>query len=506
MNPIQRRRNLFGNSSIYKSAAKYLLDTAITAAYADGGTYKQSNYNATIDRIIAAMNAFGTNDLSSRMVAWVDPEYLPYRQETTGTASNSGCRKLYDLFRRADFTQNTSASMPLLFLHSGENYWFNSNGVNINCATSVSNSMQFNGDFTIEFDGNLDSATNGELCGKAAGSNTVALAVSSSGLLTFRYYNGSSFIVNVTSSASITPTTRTKIRLVRNGNNYLFYTSSDGVTWTQLGTTQTSAGVIPSITAVLRISNGGLNIYNPFIGKCYRCRFWSDSTQTNLVADFNPQSFNPLTSQTQWTSATGEVWTINTGTASTGYKGALVYRNMIMSDAIDDAMASSNVTIGGNTLGTLASMGLLNSVSTNNDLIELSSDVTANNNTFRVSMGNGTNRRLINGTWSALGANINTSNADPFTARLMLLSSLIDTSQAAASENTMFINQSSVASTNSTSTNQTFSFDSAYPLNLFGRTSRWANVSIHDLMLVTDITKRAEMENIIRSMSSNFAF
>lgn len=488
--------------------AKQLLDKVIADAIADGGTYKQSNYDASIDKIVKVMEAFGTTNIASKMVAWVDPEYLPYRQSTeAGTASSSGCRKLYDLFRRADFTQTTPASMPLLLLHSGENYWANSSGNNINCATSVSNSMQFNGDFTIEFDGNLDSATNGELCGKAAGSDTVALAVSSSGLLTFRYYNGSSFIVNVTSSASITPTTRTKIRLVRNGNNYLFYTSVDGVTWTQLGTTQTSAGVIPSITAVLRIGNGGLSIYNPFIGKCYRCRFWNDSTQTNLVADFNPQSFNPSTSQTQWTSVTGEVWTINTGTASTGYKGALVYRNMIMADGIDDAMASGNVTIGGQQVGIYSSSRVLNNVTATSTFLELSNSSASSTNSFCVRVGTGSVRRLQVFTNQSNSLNNTISNNDPFTSKLQILSSEIDTSLLAANENKLYSNLAQLA-TNSPTQDQTFSFTIAYPLNLFAMNNslNYSNMSLHDLILVTDITKRTEMENIIRSMSSNFAF
>lgn len=507
------KRVLLTPTDIIRSSAQRLLDTAITAAYADGGTYKQSNYNATIDRIVAAMNVFGTTDLSSRMFSWVDPEYLPYRQSTeAGTASLSGCRKLYDLFRRADFVQTNTPSMPLLLLHSGENYWWSGGTLSNYCSTPNAAANQITGDIDIVAKISLFTK------------NTVYTIISkyviggfaymlrtnaAGGLLLSVSLNG---LTNITTqSTSSTPFGVNEIGWVRatriaSTGVVTFYTSTDGVTWTQLGNTVTNtAGSIflsNSIVEIGTYNNGGTDVLN---GRVFRATI-SNSIGGNPVVDFNPQSFNPSTSQTQWTSATGEVWTINLGITSTGYKGALVYRNMIMSDAIDDAMASGNVTIGGQTLGLLASTRLMNSVSTNNDLIELSSDVTANNNTFRISMGNGTNRRLVNGTWSALGANINTSNADPFTSRLMLLSSLIDTSQTAASENTMFINQSSVASTNSTSTNQTFSFDSAYPLNLFGRTNRWANVSIHDLMLVTDITKRSEMENIIRSMSSNFAF
>ena len=511
------KRVLLTPTDTFRSAAQRLLDNAITAAYADGGTFKQSNYNATIDRIVAAMNAFGTTDLSSRMVAWVDPEYLPYWQSTAGgTASNSGCRKLYDLFRRADFVQTNTPSMPLLLLHSGENYWWNGGVASNYCYTPNATANQITGDIDITAKISLFTK------------NTVYTIISKyvSGAFAYMFRTtatgGLQLSVSLNGSTNITTQSTASttfgvneigwVRATRISSTGVvtFYTSTNGITWTQLGNTVTNtSGSIFASSSFVEIGTYNNGITDVLNGRVFRCTI-SNSIGGTPVVDFNPQSFNPSTSQTQWTSATGEVWTINTSlnttSANNNYKGALVYRNMIMADGIDDAMASGNVTIGGQTLGIYASSRLLNNVSSTNDLIELSSDVTANNNTFRVSMGNSTNRRLINGTWSALGANINTSNADPFTARLMLLSSLIDTSQAAASENTMFINQSSVASTNSTSTNQTFSFDSAYPLNLLGRTNRWANVSLHDLMLVTDITKRTEMENIIRSMSSNFAF
>jgi hypothetical protein len=61
-----------------------------------------------------------------------------------------------------------------------------------------------------------------------------------------------------------------------------------------------------------------------------------DATVTTLVRDFNPATYNAATSQTQWTSSTGEVWTINTGTATTGYKGVLVDRTIVQGDGVND--------------------------------------------------------------------------------------------------------------------------------------------------------------------------
>lgn len=505
------KRVLLTPTDTFRSAAQRLLDNAISAAIADGGTFKNSNYNATIDRVVTAMTAFGTTDLSSKIHSWVDPEYLPYRQDTgTGTPNNTGCRKLYDLFMRADYTQTLAASMPILLLHSGENYWWYGGGgqSNNNCTTpsATANRITDDIDIRVRFNGRGYNANTQYLIGKYSGAGNGSYLFGVTFNFLYFVFNQSGTQRTTTSTASLpfSQNTTNWVRVTRVSSTGVvqFFTSSDGNTWTKLGNdVSTPAGAMDDSTQPVVTNRGGL-----FNGQLFRVQILNGINGT-LAVDLNPQSFDPSLSPNSWASATGETWTLNIDqTQTTNYKSALVYRNMIMSDGVDDNMASSNVTIGGQTLGVLASTRILNSVSASNDLIELSTDVTANNNTFRVSMGNGTNRRLINGSWSALGANVNTSNADPFTARLMLLSSLIDTSQAAASENTMFINQSSVASTNSTVTNQTFSFDTAYPLGLFGRTSRWANVSLHDLMVVTDISKRVEMENIIRSMSQNFAF
>jgi hypothetical protein len=71
----------------------------------------------------------------------------------------------------------------------------------------------------------------------------------------------------------------------------------------------------------------------------------SNSIGGTPVVDFNPASYNPSVSQTQWTSATGEVWTINTGTAATGYKGAVITKSIAMSDGVDDVMEVTNSSL-----------------------------------------------------------------------------------------------------------------------------------------------------------------
>jgi hypothetical protein len=84
-------------------------------------------------------------------------------------------------------------------------------------------------------------------------------------------------------------------------------------------------------------------VQSSILAKVYRATI-SNSIGGSPVVDFNPSQYNAATSQTQWTSSTGEVWTINTGTATSGYKGVLVDRTIVQSDGVDDRMVSGTLT------------------------------------------------------------------------------------------------------------------------------------------------------------------
>ena len=126
--------------------------------------------------------------------------------------------------------------------------------------------------------------------------------------------------------------------------NVIFSTSTDGITFTQLGTTvSTTAGSIFAGTRTLGIGGSSAGS-GALLGKIYRATV-SNSIGGTPVVDFNPATYNASTSQTQWTSATGEIWTISTGTATTGYKGQLVSRTIVQADGTDDYMRSGSVTV-----------------------------------------------------------------------------------------------------------------------------------------------------------------
>jgi hypothetical protein len=228
----------------------------------------------------------------------------------------------------ADVTQTTAASQPLLLAHSGvssDNYYFQS-GVSGNFITSPSaTANQITG--TVDFDYSfIVQANNSTIFGKiATNASTPSYAVFISTNLV--YYIDSlgnyNIIVNI---GSFLPAVGSLfyIRVTLVGTTATCFTSLDGISWTSRATA-TVAPLVTSNSSTLTFTSGSAAT-NP--QKAYRMRIYNglrDSGGT-LVADCNPATYNAAASQTAWTSSTGEVWTINTGTAANTLRGVLVDR------------------------------------------------------------------------------------------------------------------------------------------------------------------------------------
>lgn len=309
---------------------------------ADGGVVP-SGLNGVNAFFNAVKSIYATSDITTAVSVGVDAQYLGYKLGAgAGATSGQAVQKLYSCAGSSgDVVQTTAASQPLLLAHSGassDNYWYGS-GVSGNLNTSSTQSaFNFGGDFSMVFDIKPLATTSMEISG-CLNSLFYTFGLLSSGVLKF---SGGGH--NVSSTIGINTTIRQWVRISRSGNDWTFYTSANGITWTQLGTTISSAGSLSSSSINIRVGDGAGAVGNPFNGSIYRGLFYTDSTLTTLRADFNPSTYNASTSQTQWTSTTGEVWTINTGTAATGYKGALVDRTIVQSDGINDRLLSGTLT------------------------------------------------------------------------------------------------------------------------------------------------------------------
>jgi hypothetical protein len=63
------------------------------------------------------------------------------------------------------------------------------------------------------------------------------------------------------------------------------------------------------------------------------------------LVDFNPANYNRATSQTTWTSTTGETWTINTANTNNALKAAIVDRTMIMGNGTTYGMTAPSLNM-----------------------------------------------------------------------------------------------------------------------------------------------------------------
>jgi hypothetical protein len=96
------------------------------------------------------------------------------------------------------------------------------------------------------------------------------------------------------------------------GRDIKFYTSDDGVTWTQLGSTQTGAGVtsIADTTSVVTVGDKG-DAVEPFAGKVYYAEIRNGIGGT-IVGEFNPgvSAMSAIRTPTSFSSG-GATWTMN---------------------------------------------------------------------------------------------------------------------------------------------------------------------------------------------------
>lgn len=93
-------------------------------------------------------------------------------------------------------------------------------------------------------------------------------------------------------------------------NDVTFYTSSDGVSWDQLGAVVNTAGItsIFDSGALLTVGATGNSGTSPVSGQIFSAQVY-DGIGGTLAADFNP-SRDPLVGATVTSSSTGEAWTI----------------------------------------------------------------------------------------------------------------------------------------------------------------------------------------------------
>jgi hypothetical protein len=280
---------------------------------------------------------YGTSDITTAISVGLDAQVLGYKLGAgAGTTAGQAAQKLYSCSGSSgDVVQTTAASQPLLLVHSGANYFFSPDASGNNCTAPNAVVNQISGNLEIICNVNI--------------TNSNAFNITKIGNYAFYKLTNNFLLLNVngisyTSTAQLSVFGDVFLKVTRESSNgnITFFTSTDGITYTQLGLTISGlSGAMATSTNQIVVCNQAVQSF--ILAKVYRATI-SNSIGGAPVVDFNPNQYNAATSQTQWTSSTGEVWTVNTGTASTGYKGQIVTKTIVMSDGVDDFISVTGLT------------------------------------------------------------------------------------------------------------------------------------------------------------------
>ena len=299
---------------------------------ADGGVSNLSRLNFFVKGLKAIYG-----DLANVPVCY-DAHWIGYKLGSgTGATAGQAAAKLYSLTVAGDAVQSTAASQPLLLSHNGassDNYYYAVPTTGNYCLSSLSYNTS---DWDVEFkiNGKYASVQDRVVSTRIGGNGTTVTVNATSINLEYSiatvFYFATALVTNI-NDVDYT------IRVTRNSTTGAVTFIRNGVTLTTTGVQL--LGTLDGVSNLIEI-NGSLAGVQAINAKIYYCNLYIAG---NIVRNFNPATYNAATSQTAWTSSTGEVWTINTGTATTGYKGVLVDRTIVQSDGVDDTMASSTLS------------------------------------------------------------------------------------------------------------------------------------------------------------------
>ena len=464
---------------------------------ADGGVSNLTRLNFFVKGLKAIYG-----DLANVPVCY-DAHWIGYKLGSgTGATAGQAAAKLYSLTVAGDAVQATAASQPLLLSHNGtstDNYWYGS-GVSGNyCSTPNATANQITGD--IEIITKVDFS-------QALGRYTIVSSWGGPPLIGFTMFIQAGIVnyecsvaggYNLASSTVAISTIYSgflKVTRIASSGIVKFYTSTDGVTYTQLGANvATTAGNQVVSSLALQVGRHDATLFS-FLGKISRLTI-SNTIGGSPVVDFNPAQYNAATSQTQWTSSTGEVWTINTGTATTGYKGCLVSRTLVQSDGVDDLLLTGNVDF--STTDKVTMYSAVKKLSTTFGLI-----TTIGSNTNRISA-------FIDGiTYRGFNTNgglTNDYNTTTNSTALVLFTNTLDRSLTAINEQNFYYNNSLLGKVAIVSNDTTGNLGNN-PIALFARLDSAApSNNILNTFIATKVVDSSTIQtavyNLIRSLNNN---
>lgn len=327
----------------YKIIAKKLAETHQTRVLADGGVLPSlSNLQNFIYELLKAK---GSKEITDILLT-ADPHITGYKLGATSTQ----CSKIYSLNQNTDLNQNTSAAQPLLLKWDKAigNYWWGSgvDGNGITTPHTVTNTPT--GSFKVRIKFKCDSITDQKILLSKGSSISPNSTGQTGSFVVFRQTNfiGISLIgdnkINYTANnlqyLTIGVTYVIDIYVDFTARNVRFYLDNVlGGTYSMLSGL-TAMNVEPTIPYIVGSRNGYSRAFDGSILEASITLLDGSSPYISFKAN----DFSKSYSQLSQLSSTGEIWTYNYSSLTTGYKSQLVYRNTIKTDGVDDYMQTAN--------------------------------------------------------------------------------------------------------------------------------------------------------------------
>jgi len=306
----------------------------------------------------ALINAYATGTKAAFETAtamFADPSVSGYVLGTgTGLTAGAACARVGNMAwfddNSRDLVQATPLNQPWLLVHTGTNYVaFPGVAGNFVSTSSISPVGSTQLDVKVKLNGGNPLATrtitaqdSGVGEGRIFGLEWVDATTG-----TIRFFFNSGFSSSVVSASGVgvianyTGWIRATYSTDGTTATITFFSSANGTSWTQLSQTTAASARLGNANAPINIgANNAANLYQGNIERV----IVSNTIDGVATRDFNPALYNASVSQTTIPSSTGEVYTLNVGTASTGFKAAFVDRTIMQGDGVNSRLTSGALT------------------------------------------------------------------------------------------------------------------------------------------------------------------